>query len=68
MIFSLERGIVQHGCKLGVTTLHSSCNGATGGYCWYNDPDMDAKIEAARSATDSKTRAEPLQGNSTYGP
>lgn len=41
-----------------VTTLHSSCNGATGGYCWYNDPDMDAKIEAARSATDSKTRAE----------
>jgi len=41
-----------------VTTFHSSCNGATGGYCWMNRPEMDKLIEDARSSTDPAVRAE----------
>lgn len=41
-----------------VTTFHSSCNGATGGYCWMNRPEMDALIDQAASSTDSAERAE----------
>jgi len=41
-----------------VTTFHSANNGATGGYCWYNDPKMDKMIEDARSSTDFAVRAE----------
>ena len=39
------------------TTFHSSCNGATGGYCWMNSPEMDSMIEEARSSTDPVVRA-----------
>lgn len=41
-----------------VTTFHSSCNGATGGYCWMHRDDIDAMIEKARSSTDQAERAE----------
>lgn len=41
-----------------MTTFHSSCNGATGGYCWMNRPEMDEKIEQAARSIDSSERAE----------
>lgn len=41
-----------------MTTFHSSCNGATGGYCWMNRPEIDALIEQAASSTDQEERAE----------
>lgn len=40
-----------------VTTFHSANNGATGGYCWFNEAAMDKMIEDARSSTDSAVRA-----------
>lgn len=40
-----------------VTTFHSSCNGATGGYVWMNNDAIDELIEKARSSTDKDERA-----------
>ncbi len=44
-----------------VTTFHSSCNGATGGYCWMNRPEMDKMIEDARASSDPEVRASLYQ-------
>lgn len=43
------------------TTFHSTCNGATGGYCWMNRPELDELIEKAGSSTNSEERKELYQ-------
>lgn len=40
------------------TTFHSSNNGATGGYVWMHDEEIDNLIEEARKSTDSSRRQE----------
>ncbi len=38
------------------TTFHSSNNGATGGYVWMHDDEIDALIEKGRESTDAAER------------